>query len=148
MVEVIGGLIGLMKLWLDYDVKKREAEKDGKSAPEKPKEAEEGKQVAETIAAVVTEHGDAKDQRALASIQDEPDNDLLVKDFEQKLVALAKKHPAVAQQLQAMAGQVNVETSGGVVGTVNVSGQGKVGQAIGVVGSRSTITYQGEKDTD
>jgi hypothetical protein len=61
------------------------------------------------------------------------------------LARLTEHNPAFAQQLQAVAQQANIQT-GGVQGSVNVSGQGNVDLAAGV--NTGTMTYHARADKD
>ncbi|WP_124682029.1 hypothetical protein [Candidatus Viridilinea mediisalina] len=68
--------------------------------------------------------------------------------FVRALTDIAAREPAFAQQLQTLAQQANIQT-GGVQGSVNVSGQGKVyGTTGGVITGTVTGNYTLGKDDE
>lgn len=134
---VITGLVGAYKAYADYKAAAAKAAAEQQPAPPQDAEAARGAQVAPQITAAVQQHGDDKDRAALAMFADEPDTYQTA--LEKKLADLARRSPAFAQQLQALAQQANIPT-GGVQGSVNVSGQGRVyGPATGV--NTGAMTY-------
>jgi hypothetical protein len=132
---IITGLVGAYKAYTDY---KAAVVKTGEKevAPTKSAEAAKGEQAVPLVKAAVQQHGEVKDQRALANFED--DTELYEGALKTMLTRLADRSPAFATQLQTLAQQANIQT-GGVQGSVNVSGQGKVDQAAGV--NTGTMTY-------
>jgi hypothetical protein len=130
---IITGLVGAYKAYADYKAAVAKAEAEKKAAPTKDAEAARGEQAAPLIQAAVQQHGDAKAQTTLALFEDEPDT--YQGALEKKLTDLATRSPAFATQLQTLAQQANIQT-GGVQGSVHVSGQGNTG----------TMTYHARDD--
>jgi hypothetical protein len=114
-----------------------------KAAPARDAEAARGEQAAPLVKAAVQQHGDAKDQRALTNFEDDPE--LYEGALKTMLTRLAERSPAFATQLQTLAQQANIQT-GGIQGSVHVSGQGKVDQAAGV--NTGTMTYHARRDDE
>jgi len=138
---VITGLVGAYKAYTDYKAAVAKAEAEKKAAPTKDAEAAKGEQAAPLVKAAVQQHGDAKAQQTLALFEDDPDT--YDEALRKVMTRLAEQSPAFATQLQTVAQQANIQT-GGVQGSVNVSGQGKVDQAAGV--NTGTMTYQARDD--
>jgi|SRR5215213_9273983 len=140
-IAIITGLVGAYKAYTEYKAAVVKAQAEQKVAPAKTEEAAKGEQVAQVVKAAVQQHGNDKDRNAIAQFEDEPDD--YREALERKLLRLAETNPAFAQQLQTVAQQANIQT-GGVQGSVNVSGEGKVDQATGV--NTGTMTYQARSD--
>jgi len=138
---IITGLVGAYKAYTDYKAAVAKTEAEKKAAPTKDAEAAKGEQAAPLVKAAVQQHGDTKDQRALENFEDDPE--LYEGALKTMLTRLADRSPAFAGQLQSLAQQANIQT-GGVQGSVNVSGQGKVDQAAGV--NTGTMTYNARDD--
>jgi len=140
---IITGLVGAYKAYTEYKAATaKTGEKD--AAPTKSAEAAKGEQAAPLVKAAVQQHGSASDQRALENFEDDPD--LYEGALKTMLTRLADRSPAFATQLQTLAQQANIQT-GGVQGSVNVSGQGKIyGPAAGV--NTGTMTYHARDDKD
>ena len=138
---IITGLVGAYKAYTDY---KAAVAKTGEkeAAPAKSAEAAKGEQAAPLVKAAVQQHGDPKDQRALENFEDDPE--LYAGALKTMLTRLADRSPAFAQQLQTLAQQANIQT-GGIQGSVNVSGQGRIsGVAGGVI--TGDVTYHARDD--
>jgi hypothetical protein len=118
------------------------AKAEQKMAPAQSEEARKGEQVATVVQAAVQQHGDAKAQQTLALFEDDPDT--YQEALRKVLARLAEQNPAFASQLQTVAQQANIQT-GGIQGSVNVSGEGKVDQAAGV--NTGAMTYHARDDT-
>jgi Na+-transporting methylmalonyl-CoA/oxaloacetate decarboxylase gamma subunit len=127
---VIAGLVAAYKAYTDYKAAVVKAEAEKAAAPAKSAEAAKGEQVAPVVKAAVQQHGTAKEQTTLELFEGDPDTYRTA--LEKVLADLATKNSAFAGQLQTVAQQADIQT-GGVSGTVNVSGEGKVyGAAVGV----------------
>lgn len=140
---IITGLVGAYKAYAEYKAAVVKADTEQKPAPAKTEEATKGEQAAPLVKAAVQQHGDAKELRALESFEDDPE--LYKGALKTMLTRLAGRSSAFAAQLQTAAQQANIQT-GGVQGSVNVSGQGKVDQAAGV--NTGTMSYHARVDTD
>jgi hypothetical protein len=108
-------------------------------------EAAQGEQAAPIIKAGVEQHGEPKDVKVVENFEDDPE--MYEEAMQKALARLAERSQPFAQQLQTLAQQANIQT-GGVQGSVNVSGEGKVyGTAVGVNTGTVTGTYTfGDKD--
>jgi len=137
----ITGLVGVYKAYTDYKAAVAKAgEKE--AAPTKSAEAAKGEQATPLVKAAVQQHGDTKDQRALANFEDDPE--LYEGALKTMLTRLTDRSPAFAQQFQTLVQQANIQT-GGVQGSVNVSGQGRIsGVAGGVI--TGDVTYHARDD--
>jgi hypothetical protein len=144
-IAVITGLVALMTGYMKYRADMKQAEQKGAAAPAKTEEVTKGETALAQVKQGVAQHGDEKDQNALAQFETDPDDYRDV--FEKKLARLAERSPAFAQQLQTVAQQANIQT-GGVQGSVNVSGEGKVyGPVVGANTGTISGTYTlGKKD--
>jgi len=89
----------------------------------------------------IQKYGKPEEQTALAGYQQSPQ--LFEPVLSKVLTDIATREPAFATQLQTVAHQANIQT-GGVQGSVNVSGQGKVDLAAGV--NTGTMTYHARDD--
>lgn len=137
---IITGLVGAYKAYADYKAATVKEVAAAKSA-----EAAKGEQAAPLVKAAVQQHGDAKDQRALESFEDDPE--MYEGALKTMLTRLADRSSAFATQLQTLAQQTNIET--GVQGNVNVSGEGKIyGPATGVNQGEITYTYNPNDNKD
>jgi len=138
---VITGLVGAYKAYTEYKAAVAKAGAQKEAAPAQSAEAAQGEQAAPLVKAALQQHGSASDQRALTNFEDDPE--LYEGALKTMLTRLADRSPAFAQQLQTLAQQASIQT-GGVQGSVNVSGQGKVDQAAGV--NTGTMTYNARDD--
>jgi hypothetical protein len=136
IAAVITGLVGAYKAYTEYKAATAKATEKQEAAPEQSKEAKQGEAVAQPIKAAVARHGTAKDAKAVANFEDDPDT--YREALQKVLTRLAEGNPAFAAQLQALAQQHGV-APGSVTGTVNVSDSAKVDQAAGV--NTGTMTY-------
>src|SRR6266508_2716751 len=137
----ITGLVGVYKAYTEYKAAVAKAGEQEEAAPARSAEAAKGEQAAPLVKAAVQQHGDTKDQRALANFEDDPE--LYEGALKTMLTRLADRSPAFATQIQTLAQQANIQT-GGIKGEVNVSGQAKVDQAAGV--NTGTMTYNARDD--
>lgn len=132
---VITGLVGAYKAYTEYRAAVDKAKLEHAAPPAQSAEAKTGQQVA----AIVQQHGDDKDRNALAQFDADPDDYRGV--LETRLARLAERNPIVAQQLQTLAQQANIQT-GGITGNVNISDSAKVkGTVAGVNAGTITSTY-------
>jgi uncharacterized membrane protein YebE (DUF533 family) len=127
---VIGGLVSAYKAYTEYKAATTKAAEAKAPAPAKSEAAVKGEQAAPIIKAGVEQHGEPKDVKVVANFEDDPET---YEEALQKMLArLAASSQPFAQQLQTLAQQADIQT-GGVQGSVNVSGQGKViGPSAGV----------------
>jgi len=94
----------------------------------------------------IQKYGKPEEQTALAGYQQSPQ--LFEPVLSKVLSDIAAREPAFAGQLQTVAQQANIQT-GGVQGSVNVSGQGKIyGTAVGTNTGSITGTYTIGDDKD
>ncbi len=140
---IITGLVGAYKAYTEYKAAVVKAQAEQKSAPAKSAEATKGEQAAPLVKAAVQQHGDAKAQQTLALFEDDPDT--YDEALRKVLTRLAEQNTAFATQLQTVAQQANIQT-GGVQGSVNVSGEGKVDQAAAI--NQGTMNYNAREDKD
>jgi hypothetical protein len=138
---IITGLVGAYKAYTEYKVAVAKAKIDQQAAPAKTEEAAKGEQVAQVVESGIQKYGKPEEQTALAGYQQSPQ--LFEPVLSKVLTDIATREPAFAQQIQTLAQQANIQT-GGVQGSVNVSGQGKVDQAAGV--NTGTMTYHTRDD--
>jgi len=142
---IISGLVSALSAYMTYKVGMKQAEQKSAPAPAKPDERtlKQGEQAMEIVKVGVAQHGDADEQADLVSFERNPQRyqDTLTK----VMTDIAAREPTFTQQLQTLAQQANIQT-GGVQGSVNVSGEGKVDQAAGV--NTGTMTYQAGDDRD
>ena len=132
---VITGLVNAFKAYTEYKaaVAKQEA------PPAKSEEVAKGEQAAPIIKTGIEQHGDAKEQTTLQLFEDDPET--YEEAMRRVLERVANRSEPFAQQLRTVAQQANIQT-GGVQGTVNVSGQGKVyGPTAGVNEGDMNGTY-------
>lgn len=130
---VISGLVTSLTSYMTYRVNMKKAEYEAKAPTEKPdnKTMEQGEAGLAVIEQGIKQHGTPDEQTALMGFQQNPT--MFRPVLEDALRSLAVRSPEFAQQLQSLAQQANIQL-GGIQGTVNVSGQGKVyGNAFGVV---------------
>ena len=136
---IITGLVGAYKAYTEYKAAVVKAQAEQKPAPAKTAEAAKGEQVAQVIETGMQTYGKPEEQTALAGYQQSPQ--LFEPVLSKVLTDIATREPAFATQLQTVAHQANIQT-GGVQGSVNVSGQGKIyGPATGVNEGDITYTY-------
>jgi hypothetical protein len=139
---IITGLVGAYKAYTDY---KAAVAKTGEkeATPAKSAEAAKGEQAAQVVETGIQQYGKPEEQTALAGYQQSPQ--LFEPVLSKVLTDIAAREPAFAGQLLTMAQQANIQT-GGVQGSVNVSGEGKVDLAAGV--NTGTMTYHARSDKD
>jgi hypothetical protein len=135
---VITGMVSLLSAYMTYRVGMKQAEQKGSPAPAKPDEAtmKQSEAALTVVKQGVEQHGDDDERADLASFERNPQR--YQEALARVLTDIATRSPAFAAQLQSLAQQANIQT-GGVRGSVNVSGQGKVDQAAGV--NTGTMTY-------
>lgn len=136
IAAVITGLVSAYKAYAEYKAATAKATEKKETSPEQTKEVKQGEVVAQPLKAAVAQHGTAKDAKALANFEDDPDT--YSEALQKVLTRLAEGNPAFAAQLQALAQQHSV-APGSVTGTVNVSDSAKVDMAAGV--NTGTMTY-------
>ncbi len=144
---VIGALVSLMTGYMQYRAAVETAKQNKKPEPAKPPEANQGQRALTVIREGIVTHGNDDEQADLANFERNPQRNR--GDLERAMTDLAQRSDPFAQQLQTLAQQANIQT-GGVQGTVNVSGQGKVyGPATGVNTGTISGTYTfNERDED
>lgn len=143
---IITGLVSAYTAYTTYKAAVVKAEAEQKPAPPKTEEVTKGEQAAPIIKAGVAQHGEAKDQKALASFEEDPET--YQEALQKVLERIATRSQPFAQQLQTLAQQANIQT-GGVQGSVNVSGQGRViGTATGVNAGTITGNYTARPDDE
>jgi len=147
---VITGLVGAYKAYTEYRAAVGKAKEQGKPEPTKSEQAAQGEQAAPIIKAGVQQHGEPKDVKVVENFEE--DAETYEEALQKALSRLAERSQPFAQQLQTLAQQANIQT-GGVQGSVNVSGEGRVyGTAAGVVTGTVSGTYsfkdEDEKDKD
>lgn len=138
---IISGLVGAYKAYAEYKATVVKAQAEQKATPAKTEAATKGEQVAQVVETGIQKYGKPEEQTALAGYQQSPQ--LFEPVLSKALTDIATREPAFAQQLQTLAQQANIQT-GGVQGSVNISGQGKVDQAAGV--NPGTIIYHARDD--
>lgn len=138
MFEFIPALIGVMKIWTDYDLKKREAEQKQQAVPEKPADADKGKQVFDLVKQSVVDHGNKSDQRVLEGFEEEPEE--YAEMLTNKVTELVKNNKSFAQQLEDLAKQIDIASSSDAKGSVNISGHANVEGIVSGI-SHGNITY-------
>jgi hypothetical protein len=142
----ITGIVGAFKAYVDYRSAVDSAKVKQQPAPAKPEAAAKGEQAAPLVKAGVEQHGNEDERADLANFERNPDR--YAEGFVRALTDIAAREPAFAQQLQTLAQQANIQT-GGVQGSVNVTGQGKVyGTAAGVITGTVTGNYTLGKDDE
>lgn len=139
----ITGLVGAFSAYATYKAAVAKAEAERTTPPAKSDDAAKGEQTAPLIKAAVQQHGDDKDRTALAQFEADPDDYRSV--LEAKLIRLAQRNSAFAQQLQTLAQNAGVQGSG-VQGNVNVSGGMVNGAVTGVNTGTISGTYTFGKD--
>lgn len=137
---IVGGLVGVMKAWLGYDMEKRKALQEGKEAPTPPATAAQGEQAIEVVRQGIAQYGTENDQKALNNFEDEPEDYATV--LEKKLIALAERQPAFAEQLQQQGKQVQ-QAGIQMHGEVKAYDHAIMKQAVGV--NVGTMTYKEDK---
>jgi len=143
-VAVITGLVGAYKAYTEYKAAVLKAKAEQQAPPTKTEEAAKGEQVAQVVETGIQQYGKPEEQTALAGYQQSPQ--LFEPVLSKVLTDIAAREPAFASQLQTVAQQANIQT-GGVQGSVNVSGQGKIyGPATGVNQGDITYTYNPADD--
>lgn len=136
---VIGGLVSAYKAYSEYKAAVAKTAEAQQPKPAQSAQAAQGAQAAPIIKAGVAQHGDAKEQTTLQLFEDDPAT--YQEALQKVLERMAARSQPFAQQLQTLAQQANIQT-GGVQGSVNVTGQGKVyGTAAGVVTGSVTGSY-------
>lgn len=138
---IITGLVGAYKAYAEYKAAVVKAQAEQKPAPAKDAEVAKGEQTAPLVKASVQQHGDAKEQQALANFEDDPE--MYEGALKTMLTRLAERSQAFAAQLQTAAQHANVQGSG-VQGNVNVAEGGKVDQAAGV--NYGSMSYHAGRD--
>lgn len=120
---VISGLVGTLTAYMNYRVGMKQAEQKTAAEPAKPDDTtlKQGEQVLATVESAVATHGTPAEQTALTGYQQAPT--MYQPLLEQALTAIAQRAPDVAQQLQTLARDHDVQT-GGV--TVTASGERSV----------------------
>lgn len=145
-VAVITGLVGAYKAYTEYKAAVAKAQAEQKATPAKAEAATKGEQVAQVVETGIQKYGKPEEQTALAGYQQSPQ--LFEPVLSKALTDIATREPAFAQQLQTLAQQANIQT-GGVQGSLNVSGQGKIyGPAAGVNTGEMSGTYTFKDDDD
>lgn len=128
-IAAITGLVGLMKAWLNYDLKKRALVENGEAAPAPTVEEQQGEAIAEVVERSVQAHGTDIEKHDLASFEGNPARDIYVQALAESLHKLAQRVPAVGQQLQ----QQNQQAQQASI-QVNFTSRGpNYGQQAGVV---------------
>jgi hypothetical protein len=146
-VAVITGLVGAYKAYTEYKAAVVTAQAEQQAAPTKTEEAAKGEKVATVVETGIQKYGDADERADLANFERNPER---YRDGLARVLAdVAAREPAFASQLQTVAQQANIQT-GGVQGSVNISGQGKVyGTAAGTNTGTISGTYNiGDDDKD
>jgi hypothetical protein len=143
-VAVITGLVGAYKAYTEYKAAAAKARAEQQAAPAKTEAAAKGQQVAEVVETGIQKYGKPEEQTALAGYQQSPQ--LFAPVLSKVLTDIATREPAFATQLQTLAQQANIQT-GGVQGSVNNYGEGRIS---GVVGGVITgdVTYHAGDDAD
>lgn len=143
---VIGGLVSVYKAYTEYKAATAKAIEEKAPTPAKTAEIEKGAHTAEIIKASVQQHGEPKDVRVVESFEDDPDT--YEEALQKTLARLSERSQPFAQQLRNLAAQqANIQT-GGVQGSVDVSGE-VYGAAVGVNTGTISGTYtinKGKKD--
>lgn len=109
----ITGLVGVFSAYTTYKAAVAKAEAEQTTPLAKSDDAAKGEQAAPLIKAAVQQHGDDKDRNALIQFEADPDDYRSV--LEAKLIRLAERNPAFAQQLQMLAQNANIVQPGGNV---------------------------------
>ncbi len=139
-IAVITGLVSAYKAYTEY--RAAVAKTGTAAAPAKTEEVTKGEQVATVVETGIQKYGKPEEQTALAGYQQSPQ--LFEPVLSKVLSDIAAREPDFAGQLQTVAQQANIQT-GGVQGSVNVSGQGKIsGIAGGVI--TGNVTYHARDD--
>ncbi len=135
----ITSVVSLISGYMTYRVGMKSASEKGTPEPEKPDEAvlTKGKQAVQVVRSGVAQYGDEDEQADLANYERNPTR--YADTFRRVLTDIATREPAFAQQLQTLAQNANIQT-GGVQGSVNVSGNGRV---YGPVAGTNTGTMSG-----
>ena len=143
---IITGLVSAYKAYAEYKAAVGKAQAEQQPAPAKTAEVAKGEHAAPLVKASVQQHGEAKEQQALANFEDDPE--MYEGALRTMLTRRADRSPAFASQLQTVAQQAQIQT-GGVQGSVNNSGTIK-GAAVGVnTGTISgTYNFGADKDDD
>jgi len=145
-VAVITGLVGAYKAYTEYKAAVVKAQAEQQVAPAKSGEVAKGEQVATVVETGIQKYGKPEEQTALAGYQQSPQ--LFEPVLSKVLSDIAVREPAFAQQIQTVAQQANIQT-GGVQGSVNVSGQGNIhGTVAGVNTGTITGIYNLGNDKD
>ena len=123
ITAIITGLVGAFTAYTEYKAAVATAAAKQEPPPTKSAAAAQGEQAAPIIQDGIARHGDAKEQTTLQLFVDDPAT--YQEAFEKVLARVAERAQPFAQQLQTLAPQANIQ-AGGVQGTVNVAGQGKI----------------------
>jgi hypothetical protein len=143
-VAVITGLVGAYKAYTEYKAAVVKVQAEQQAAPAKIEEVAKGEQVAQVVETGIEQHGNADERADLANFERNPER--YREGLARVLSDVAAREPAFAQQLQTVAQQANIQT-GGVQGSVNVSGQGKIyGAAVGTNTGTISGTYTIDDD--
>lgn len=142
---IITGLVGAYKAYTEYKAAVAKLREKQDTPPSKGEAAAKGEQVAPLIKAAVEQHGATKEQTTLQLFEDDPET--YEEPLKKVLISLADHNPAFASHIQTLAQKADIQT-GGIQGSINVSGQGKVyGPAAGVNTGTMSGTYSfGETD--
>ena len=145
---IVTGLVGVYKAYTEHKVAVAKVTEKQDAPPAKSEAAAIGEQIAPLIKTAVEQHGAAKEQTTLQLFEDDPET--YEEPLKKVLISLAGRNTAFAGQIQTLAQKANIQT-GGIQGSVNVSGQGKVyGPATGVnTGTMSgtyTFSHKDEED--
>jgi hypothetical protein len=119
---VISGLVSILTAYMTYRVGMKQAEQQGKTgqatdAPTKPEApiVEQAEAALPVVREGVRQHGDQREQTALANFEDDPE--MYGPVLERVLTGIASRQPEFLHQLQTAAQQANVQGRG-----VNISG--------------------------
>jgi hypothetical protein len=145
-VAVITGLVGAYKAYTEYKAAVVTAQAAQQAAPAKTEDVAKGEQVAQVVETGIQKYGNEDERADLANFARNPER--YREGLAHVLSDIAKREAAFAGQLQTVAQQANIQT-GGVQGSVNVSGEGKIyGPATGVNEGDITYTYNPTTDKD
>lgn len=133
---VITGIVSTLTAYMNYKVGMRKAEQEDAARPPVPdtETVEHAEAALPVIQHAVNQYGNEDEKADLASFERNPQRN--ASNLERTLIDIAGRVPEVAQQLQTLAQQANMQGSG-----VNISGGTVYGSVTGQNTGTQTNTY-------
>lgn len=133
---MITGIVSTLTAYMNYKVGMRKAEQEGAARPTAPdtKTVERAEAALPVVQRAVEQYGNEDEKTDLVSFERNPQRN--ASNLERTLIDIVGRVPEVAQQLQTLAQQANVQGSG-----VNISGGTVYGSVTGQNTGTQTNTY-------